>query len=471
MSEKKAQKPSTANPMWGGHYDHAPDAIMVTLNASIHFDIKLYRQDIRGSIAHAEMLAAQKILTREEAKTIIQGLQEIAEEIAQGQMPIKPELEDIHMHVEARLKEKIGDLAGKLHTARSRNDQVATDFKLYIREAYDLLEKQLQQLLHTLLDRAEEHAETIMPGFTHLQTAQPVTLGHHLMAYVEMFKRDLSRLQDHRRRLNECPLGAAALAGTSFAIDREATAKTLGFDRPTANSLDSVSDRDFVLDFLSFASICATHLSRIGEELVVWSSKQFHFITLPQRYTTGSSIMPQKRNPDAAELIRAKSGRMHGALISLLTSMKSLPLAYSKDMQEDKEPAMDVAEQLPLCLAALEGMLAGMEVDKDAMRKAANSGFSTATDFADWLVRTLGLPFLDAHHLTGKAVKLAEEQGRDLADLSLEAFKGLHPQITKDIYHVLSVEASVASRTSFGGTAPEQVCHAIVHARKALEES
>ena len=457
---------SKTNSMWGGRFEQEPDELMQEINASIFFDHKLAVQDIAASRAHVWMLGRQGILTEEEAVSIDQGLAEIAGEIAAGQMAFNPALEDIHMHVESRLKEKIGDTAGKLHTARSRNDQVATDFRLWVRDALDMLDALLTKLQKSLLAQAEKHAETIMPGFTHLQTAQPVTFGHHLMAYVEMFGRDRSRVRDARERMNECPLGAAALAGTSFPIDRENTAHALYFREPTRNSLDSVSDRDFALDYLATASICAMHLSRLGEELVIWASAQFNFVRLPDSFTTGSSIMPQKKNPDAAELIRGKSGRVIGDMMALLTTMKGLALAYNKDMQEDKEPVFDAHEHLGLSLKAAIGMIAGMEANVARMREAAAHGFSTATDLADWLVRTLGMPFRDAHHVTGAIVKLAERKGVDISELSLAEMQGVEPQITEDVFSVLTVEHSVASRTSFGGTAPERVKEAIAEARE-----
>ncbi len=439
---------------------------MQEINASIFFDHKLAKQDIAASRAHVWMLGRQGIISEEEAVCIDQGLAEIAEEIAAGQMEYHAALEDIHMHVESRLREKIGDVAGKLHTARSRNDQVATDFKLYVRDAFDALDVLLAYMQKMLLKQAEQHAGTIMPGFTHLQTAQPVTFGHYLMAYVEMFGRDRSRVHDARERMNECPLGAAALAGTSFPIDRENTAHALYFREPTRNSLDSVSDRDFALDYLSAASICAMHLSRLGEELVIWSSSPFGFVRLPDSFTTGSSIMPQKKNPDAAELIRGKAGRIIGDMISLFTTMKGLALAYNKDMQEDKEPVFDAHEHLCLCLRAAAGMIADVEVNAEAMHKAAAGGFSTATDLADWLVRTLKMPFRDAHHVTGAIVKRAEDRGVDIAELPLAEMQEVEPRITEDVFSVLTVEHSVASRVSYGGTAPVQVMEAIKAAKE-----
>ncbi len=445
------------NAMWGGRFAEGPDAIMQAINASIGFDRRLYAQDIRGSRAHAAMLAATGILTDSDAQAIREGLLTVLSEIETGVFPFRVELEDIHMNVEARLKELIGEPAGRLHTARSRNDQVATDFRLWVRDQCDAAIGGLEQLVRTLLGQAEAGADWIMPGFTHLQTAQPVTWGHHMMAYVEMFGRDIGRFRDARARMNECPLGAAALAGTSFPIDREMTARELGFDRPAANSLDAVSDRDFALEFLSAASICAMHLSRLAEELVIWSSAQFRFVTISDRFSTGSSIMPQKKNPDAAELLRAKVGRILGATVALFTVMKGLPLTYSKDMQEDKEQVFDAADTLMLGLAAMDGMMRDLKANRDRLEAAASAGFSTATDLADWLVRALGLPFRDAHHVTGTLVRIAEERGCDLPDLSLSDMQGVHPGITADVFEVLGVHNSVASRQSYGGTAPDQV--------------
>jgi len=443
--------------MWGGRFAAGPDAIMEAINASIGFDKRLAKQDIDGSRAHAAMLAAQGILTDSDAKAIREGLLTVLSEIEAGTFQFSTALEDIHMNVESRLKEIVGEPAGRLHTARSRNDQVATDFKLWVRDQMDAAMSGLTALMQALLAQAEAGADWVMPGFTHLQTAQPVTWGHHMMAYVEMFARDRSRFEDARRRMNECPLGAAALAGTSFPIDRHATAEALGFDRPSANSLDAVSDRDFALEYLSSATICAMHLSRMAEELVIWSSAQFRFVTLSDRFSTGSSIMPQKKNPDAAELIRAKIGRILGANVALLTVMKGLPLAYSKDMQEDKEQVFDAADNLSLALAAMEGMVRDMTANVANLEAAAGSGFSTATDLADWLVRVLDMPFRDAHHVTGSLVKLAEDKGCDLPDLSLADMQSVHAQITADVFDVLGVHNSVASRMSYGGTAPAQV--------------
>ncbi len=463
MSDKK-----TSNAMWGGRFAAGPDAIMEAINASIDFDKRMARQDIEGSRAHAAMLAARGIITDSDSKAIREGLLTVLSEIEAGNFPFSRALEDIHMNVESRLKDLIGDAAGRLHTARSRNDQVATDFKLWTREQFDAAITGLEALMAALLKQAEAGADVVMPGFTHLQVAQPVTWGHHMMAYVEMFARDRSRMLDARVRMNECPLGAAALAGTSFPIDRDMTATALGFDRPAANSLDAVSDRDFALEFLSNASICATHLSRFAEELVIWSSAQFRFVTLSDRFSTGSSIMPQKKNPDAAELIRAKVGRINGSLVALLTIMKGLPLAYSKDMQEDKEQVFDAADSLMLALAAMSGMVADMTPNVNNLRVAAASGFSTATDLADWLVRELDLPFRDAHHITGTLVKMAEDQGCDLPELTLEQMKTVYPKINLHVYDVLGVDNSVMSRSSYGGTAPDNVRHQIARWREAL---
>ncbi len=430
---------------------------MAEINASIGFDRRFAAQDTDGSRAHAAMLAAQGIISQADFDAIDQGLAQIADEIEEGDFQFSTALEDIHMNVEARLGEIVGEPAGRLHTARSRNDQVATDFRLWVRERIDQTDQALAALMRALVDQAAAGADVVMPGFTHLQSAQPVTWGHHMLAYVEMFARDRSRLKDARVRMNECPLGAAALAGTSFPIDREMTAKALGFDRPSANSLDAVSDRDFVLDFLAAATISAMHLSRLAEEIVIWCSAQFRFVALTDAFTTGSSIMPQKRNPDAAELVRAKVGRIAGALVALVTVMKGLPLTYSKDMQEDKEPLFDAADALALAIAAMEGMVRDMQPNREILREAAGNGYATATDLADWLVRVLGLPFRDAHHVTGRIVALAEEAGTTLDALPLEGMQSVEPRITNAVYNVLSVEASVASRTSYGGTAPECV--------------
>ncbi len=455
-----------ASAMWGGRFRAGPSAVMQKINASIDIDRRLYRQDIRGSQAHCRMLARAGIIAEADAEAILKGLAAVQGEIEAGTFPFRAELEDIHMNVEARLAELIGDAAGRLHTARSRNDQVATDFRLWVRDALDGLDAMLAEVQAALIDKAEAHAGTVMPGFTHLQAAQPVTFGHHLLAYVEMFGRDRGRLMDARARLNECPLGAAALAGTSFPIDRAMTAKELGFDRPCANSLDAVSDRDFALEFLAAAAICGLHLSRMAEELVVWTSAQFGFVRLSDAFSTGSSIMPQKRNPDAAELVRAKAGRLMGDLTALMTVMKGLPLAYSKDMQDDKEPVFEAADTLELCLAAMAGMVRDLEPDVARMRAAAGAGFTTATDLADWLVRVLGMPFRQAHHVTGRIVRLAEDRGCGLEDLTLADMRGVEPAITDDVFTVLGVEASVASRTSLGGTAPDNVRAQAAAARK-----
>lgn len=447
----------SSNQMWGGRFASGPSAIMEEINASIGFDKKLYAQDIRGSKAHATMLAHQGIISAEDKDKILHGLDTILSEIESGQFTFSRKLEDIHMNIEARLADLIGPAAGRLHTARSRNDQVALDFRLWVKEELQKTEQALSGLIAAFLNRAEEHADTVMPGFTHLQTAQPVTFGHHCMAYVEMFGRDRQRVRHAIEHLDESPIGAAALAGTGYPIDRHMTAKALGFREPTRNSIDTVSDRDFALEFLSIASIAATHLSRLAEEIVIWSTPQFGFIRLSDAFSTGSSIMPQKKNPDAAELVRAKTGRINGSLIALLTVMKGLPLAYSKDMQEDKEQVFDAAESLELAIAAMTGMVTDMTIRTDKMKAAAGSGYSTATDLADWLVREAGLPFRDAHHATGHAVALAEKKGCDLAELSLEELQGINAAITADVFNVLTVEASVASRKSFGGTAPDEV--------------
>ena len=461
-------KNTSANAMWGGRFAAGPDALMEAINASIGFDQRLASQDIAGSRAHAAMLAATGIVTDKDAEAMREGLLTVLSEIETGKFAFSAALEDIHMNVEARLKEIIGEPAGRLHTGRSRNDQVATDFRLWVRDQCDQAIAGLQALQGALLDQAEAGADWVMPGFTHLQTAQPVTWGHHMMAYVEMFGRDAARFADARARMNESPLGAAALAGTSFPIDRHMTAEALGFDRPMANSLDAVSARDFALEFLSAAAICATHLSRFAEELVIWSSAQFRFVVMSDRFSTGSSIMPQKKNPDAAELIRAKVGRITGGMVALFTVMKGLPLAYSKDMQEDKEQVFDAADTLILSLAAMTGMVSDMTANRDSLAAAAGSGFSTATDLADWLVRALGLPFRDAHHVTGALVALAEQGGCDLADLTLDQMQSVHGAITEDVFAVLGVDNSVASRTSYGGTAPAQVRAQISRWREVL---
>ena len=460
---------TSSNQMWGGRFASGPDAIMEAINASIGFDLRLATQDIAGSRAHVAMLAAQSIISDSDFEAIEEGLITILSEIEAGKFVFSSQLEDIHMNIEARLKDLVGEPASRLHTARSRNDQVATDFKLWVRDQLDACEVALTGLIHALIAQAEQGADWVMPGFTHLQTAQPVTWGHHMMAYVEMFGRDLSRLRDARKRMSECPLGAAALAGTSFPIDRNSTAAALGFDRPAANSLDAVSDRDFALEFLGLASICAMHLSRFAEELVIWSSAQFRFVSLSDRFSTGSSIMPQKKNPDAAELIRAKIGRIFGANVALMLVMKGLPLAYSKDMQEDKEQVFDAADNLLLALAAMQGMVVDLQANKAALCAAAGAGFSTATDLADWLVRSLNMPFRDAHHVTGSLVALAEAEKCELQDLSLTQMHSVDPAITKEVYDVLGVENSVASRISYGGTAPAQVRAQILRWKQELE--
>ncbi len=446
-----------SNKMWGGRFTVSPSEVMEEINASVAYDQRFADQDIRGSKAHAAMLSDQGIITKADARSITKGLDAVLEEIQSGNFKWQRSLEDVHMNVEARLTEIVGPAAGRLHTARSRNDQVATDFRLYIRDTIDLVDQSLAELQRTLATKAEAHASTVMPGFTHLQPAQPVTFGHHLLAYVEMFARDRGRLSDARKRLNECPLGAAALAGTSFPIDRKSTAAALDFAGPTANSLDSVSDRDFVLEVLSAASVCAMHMSRFAEEIVIWSTPQFGFIQLSDAWTTGSSIMPQKRNPDAAELVRAKVGRIAGAFHSLTLVMKGLPLAYSKDMQEDKEVTFDALDSFQIALAAMNGMVNDLEPVPEAMAAAAGSGYSTATDLADWLVRELKLPFREAHHITGRVVSLAEKSACELSDLTIDDLQTVEPRITKDVFSVLSVEKSVASRTSYGGTAPQNV--------------
>ncbi|MEL6679405.1 MAG: argininosuccinate lyase [Pseudomonadota bacterium] len=459
---------TSSNAMWGGRFAGGVDAIMEEINASIGFDQRFARQDIEGSRAHAAMLGAAGILSDRDVTAIREGLLTVLSEIEGGTFAFSPALEDIHMNVEARLKDLIGEPAGRLHTARSRNDQVATDFKLWVRDQFDALEGGILAVMRAFLEQAEAGPDMVMPGFTHLQTAQPVTWGHHMLAYVEMFGRDLSRVRDARARMNESPLGAAALAGTSFPIDRDMTATALGFDRPAANSLDAVSDRDFALEFLSVSSICAMHLSRFAEELVIWSSAQFRFVAISDAFSTGSSIMPQKKNPDAAELLRAKVGRISGAMIGFLMVMKGLPLTYSKDMQEDKEPVFDAADSIMLALAAMTGMVRDLRPVPASLREAAASGFSTATDLADWLVRALGLPFRDAHHITGALVKMAEDAGVDLPDLTLDQMRSVHGEITEDVYSVLTVEASVASRTSYGGTSPVRVREQIARWQEIL---
>ncbi|HEX8512307.1 MAG TPA: argininosuccinate lyase [Allosphingosinicella sp.] len=455
--------------MWGGRFAGGPAALMREINASIGFDKRLWREDIAASLAHVAMLETQGIVAQADASSIAEGLERIEDEYARMGVREDPALEDIHMHVEARLAELIGPAAGRLHTARSRNDQVATDFRLWVRGAIDETLEALAAFQRVLVARADEHARTVMPGFTHLQSAQPVTLGHHFMAYHEMLARDRSRFAAARERLNECPLGAAALAGTGFPIDRDATAAALGFDRPTANSLDSVSDRDFALDYLMAATQCALHLSRLAEELIVWASQPFGFAILPDEFSTGSSIMPQKRNPDAAELVRGHSGRIAGAMVALVMTMKGLPLAYSKDMQDDKPPVFEAHDLLLLSLQALAAMVEATHFDENRMRAAAEAGFATATDLADWLVREAGVPFREAHHIVGRVVAAAEASGVGLADLELQTLRGIDPRIDERVYGVLTVDASVASRTSYGGTAPERVREQIERAKKALD--
>ena len=455
--------------MWGGRFAAGQDSLMEEINASIEFDKRLAEQDILASKVHAKMLSKQNIISEADCKLIVKGLDQIASQIQKNEFVFDKALEDIHMNIEAHLKEIIGEPAGRLHTARSRNDQVATDFRLWVRDQIDLSQKLLRSLIEALLFQADSGVDWVMPGFTHLQMAQPVTWGHHMMAYVEMFSRDLSRFSDARDRMNECPLGAAALAGTSFPINRETTSSALDFKAPSANSLDAVSDRDFALEFLSSSSICAMHLSRLAEELVIWSSAQFKLISLSDRFSTGSSIMPQKKNPDAAELIRAKVGRIFGANVALMIVMKGLPLAYSKDMQEDKEQVFDAADNLTVALAAMTGMIKDLKANKENMEAAAHFGFSTATDLADWLVQKLNLPFREAHHITGQIVLIAETKRCDLCDLDLGEMQEVDDRITEDIYSVLSVHQSVASRSSYGGTAPSQVQSQINRWREILD--
>lgn len=462
------ERQTDSNAMWGGRFSEGPTAIMREINASIPFDKRLWQQDIAGSKAHLKMLVSCNIVTAEDGQKILEGLDKIAAEYAEKGVPEDWSLEDIHMVTEKRLADLIGSAAGRLHTARSRNDQVATDFKLWVRDAIDMVDKGLTALQTALVTRAEEHAATVMPGFTHLQIAQPITLGHHLMAYYEMISRDRSRFSDGRKRLNQSPLGAAALAGTGFNIDRHQTAKALGFDAPTANSLDSVSDRDFALDYLMSATQTAIHLSRLAEEIIIWASQPYGFVSLPDAYSTGSSIMPQKRNPDAAELVRGHSGRIAGCMNALVMTMKGLPLAYSKDMQDDKPPVFEAHDLLSLAIAAMTGMIETLTFIPEKMRKTAEAGFSTATDLADWLVRQAGIPFREAHHITGSAVRLAETKGIALDALSIEDLKAIDPRIDESVKAVLSVDASVASRNSYGGTAPDQVRARILDAKKTL---
>ncbi len=459
-----------SNKMWGGRFASEPDALMAEINASIDFDRHLYRQDIAGSKAHAAMLAQQGIITADDAAKIAHGLDTILSEIEAGKFEFKRALEDIHMNIEARLAELIGPAAGRLHTARSRNDQVATDFRLYVRDTIDMIDRQLVAYQRSLAEKALTHAGTVMPGFTHLQTAQPVTFGHHLLAYVEMAARDRGRFADARVRLNESPLGAAALAGTSFPLDREMTARTLGFDRPMANSLDAVSDRDFVLETLAAAALTAIHLSRFAEEIVFWVSPLAGLLKLSDKFTTGSSIMPQKRNPDAAELVRAKAGRIIGALNALMIVIKGLPLAYQKDMQEDKEGAIDALATLSLAITAMTGMVCDMEPDVARMKEVAGEGFATATDLADWLVQRLGLPFREAHHTTGRVVAAAAQADVPLHRMALADMQAIEPRINEEVYSVLSVQRSVKSRTSYGGTAPANVRREAKRWLKRLEK-
>lgn len=459
----------SSNSMWGGRFAEGPSAVMREINASIPFDKRMWRQDIAGSKAHVAMLGRQGIVSVEDAATIAAGLDAVAADYERDGVPEDLALEDIHMLTESRLADKIGPVAGRLHTARSRNDQVATDFRLWVRDATDQVLRALDALQRALIDRAADHADSVMPGFTHLQSAQPVTLGHHLMAYVEMIARDVSRFTDNRARGNLCPLGSAALAGTGFPLDREMTAAALGFDGPTRNSLDAVSDRDFALDYLMAAAQCSLHLSRLAEEFVIWASQPFGFVKLSDQWSTGSSIMPQKRNPDAAELVRGHAGRILGCLTSLMVTMKGLPLAYSKDMQDDKPPVFECHDLLALSIAAMTGMVESAEFRTERMRGLAESGFATATDLADWLVREGGIPFREAHHITGRAVAAAEAKGVRLDQLALAELQGIDARIDARVFDVLTVDASVASRTSFGGTAPERVRGAIAAARAALD--
>ena len=464
-----SEKNKNASSIWGGRFDGGVSAVMERINASIGFDREMYRQDIAGSRAHAAMLVDAGIITAEDGAAISKGLTQIEAEIEAGTFTFSPALEDIHMNIENRLVELVGEPGRRLHTARSRNDQVATDLRLWVRDAIDGIDRAVADLQSALLDQAETHAATVMPGYTHLQTAQPVTVGHHLMAYAEMLMRDRGRFADARQRMNESPLGAAALAGTSFPVDRHATAAALGFDRPMRNSMDAVSDRDFAVEFLAAASLCATHLSRLAEELVLWASDRFGFIRLSDAFSTGSSIMPQKRNPDAAELVRAKPGRINGSLITLLTVLKGLPLTYGKDMQEDKEPVFDAAENLLIALAATTGMMRDLEFRPEAMRSALDAGFPTATDLADWMVQALKLPFREAHHATGAIVALAEQKSVRLEELSLEDLQSVHPDITAEALAVLDVDHAVASRRSYGGTAPDNVRAAIAALREDMD--
>ena len=467
-NDDPAEEKLQSNTMWGGRFAAGPSAVMEAINASIDFDKRMWAEDIAGSRVHAAMLSRTGVISQEDFTAIDQGLDQVAEEIRAGTFEYSAALEDIHMNIEARLRALVGDAGARLHTGRSRNDQAAVDVRLWVRARCDEIDAALTRLIGAFVDQAEAGADMVMPGFTHLQTAQPVTWGHHMLAYAEMLDRDRGRFRDARARMNESPLGAAALAGTSFPIDRDDTARALGFDRPMANSIDAVSDKDFELEFMAAASICAMHLSRFAEELVVWSSAQFRFVVLSDAFTTGSSIMPQKKNPDAAELIRGKIGRIAGHFQGLLMVMKGLSLAYAKDMQEDKEATFDAADTIALMLAAMEGMVRDMAPNPEALRAAAGAGFSTATDLADWLVRVLGMPFRDAHHVTGALVKLAEGRKADLPDLSLADMQSVEPRITDDVFGVLTVDASVASRTSYGGTAPVRVREQIARWRDRL---
>ena len=463
-------KKSSSNQMWGGRFAEKPATLMQQINQSITFDKKLYKQDITGSIAHAKMLAKVKIISASEKTQIVNGLTQIQQEIESGKFNFQIELEDIHLNIESRLKEIIGDVAGKLHTARSRNDQVAVDFRLFVRENIDEILELIHDLQKNLVKKSAENLEVIMPGFTHLQVAQPVLFSHHLLAYFEMFKRDESRLKDLRKRMNECPLGACALAGTSYPIDRHFVASELGFDRPTSNSMDSVSDRDFVLEFLFCLNTVASHLSRLAEEIIIWMSRGFQFINLSDRFTSGSSIMPQKKNPDGAELIRGKAGRIAGALISLLTTMKGLTLTYSKDMQEDKEPLFDALDSSKLTLKVMAGMIDDMKINHDKMLAMASSDYSCATDLADWLVKNLKIPFRQSHHITGSIVKMAEDKNLQLHELKLSDLQKIEKKISKDIFNFLDVKNSVNSRESYGGTAPIMVKKQIIEAQKYLKK-
>ncbi len=452
--------------MWGGRFAAGPSAIMEEINTSVGFDQRLAKQDVRGSRAHCSMLVAQGIISKADGEAIQGGLTRIEKDISMGSFVFKRSLEDVHMNIESRLSDLIGEPAGRLHTARSRNDQVATDFRMWVRAAIDTVDDEIKKLQSVLIDKAEAEAGTIMPGFTHLQAAQPVTFGHHLLAYVEMFGRDRGRFADARKRLNECPLGAGAIAGTSFPIDRHMSAEKLDFDRPMPNSMDAVSDRDFALEFLAAASILSTHMSRFAEEMVIWASAQFGFIKFSDAFSTGSSMMPQKRNPDAAELVRAKAGRVFGSLFTLLTVMKGLPLTYSKDMQEDKEAVFAAFDTLELCLAAMAGMVVDMKPVTERMKASASAGFTTATDLADWVTQKLNVPFRESHHITGRVVKLAESRGCDLSELTLADMQTVEPRITEDVFTVLTAEASAASRNSFGGTAPANVRAQVLSARE-----